>query len=160
MVATHFDSDSATRQFLIRPNCSLSWKEAKRFYFGMVAVSMGIALLFALHGLWPILPFAGLEMLVLGGALYYVARRAQCWQLVLISRDRVEICNLGKSNVPDVVMQRAWARVELQNPEHTWYPSRLTLGSHGRFVEIGRCLNEDERSVLARELNQALRSTV
>ncbi len=158
MVATHFDSESATRQFLIRPNCSLSWKEAKRFYFGMVAVSMSIALLFASRGLWLVLPFAGLEMLVLGGALYCVAQRARRWQLVLVGRDKVEICNLGRSPAPGVILQRAWARVELQSPDHAWYPSRLTIGSHGRFVEIGRCLSDTERSLLAEELSLALRS--
>lgn len=158
MVATHFDDESATRRFLIRPNCSLSWDEAKRFYLGIVIVSMSIGLMFAAHGAWLILPFAGLEMLVLGGALYCVARRAHRWQVVLISRDTVEVCNLGNSAAAGVTLQRAWARVELRRPEHAWYPNRLTIGSHGRFVEIGRCLNDTERSLLADELSSALRS--
>lgn len=160
MVATRFDEDSATRQILIRPNCSLSWDETKRFYLGVVAVSMSIALMFAWHGLWLIMPFTGLEMLVLGGAFYHVARRTHRWQLLRVSRDKIEICTLGNAAVPNVVLQRAWARVELQHPEHALHTSRLTIGSHGRFFEVGRCLNDDERSLLAEELRQALRSAV
>lgn len=158
MVATQFDNESATRRFLIRPNCSLSWEEAKRFYLGMVIVSMSIGLMFAAQGAWLILPFAGLEMLVLGVALYCVARRVRRVQVVLISRDTVEICTMGCSDSSDVTLHRAWTRVELRRPEHAWYPNRLTIGSHGRFVEIGHCLSDAERSLLARELNLALRA--
>jgi uncharacterized membrane protein len=57
----------------------------------MVVVSFGIAIAFALKGAWLILPFAGLEMLVLGAALYVVARRGCRWQTVSIQGDQVEV---------------------------------------------------------------------
>ena len=75
MVATYFDDVDCSRRFLIRPNCSLQWREVVRFYLGIAAVSFGIAVAFALQGAWLVLPFAGIEMAVLGGALYIVARR-------------------------------------------------------------------------------------
>jgi uncharacterized membrane protein len=136
----------------------MSWKEAKRFYLGMVIVSMSIAALFASRGIWMVLPFAGLEMLALGAAMYYVARRSYNCQIVLVSQDKVEIFTVGHTSTPGVTFQRAWTRVELRNPEHAWYPKQLAVGSHGRFVEVGHWLSDAERSVLAEELKTALRS--
>ena len=63
---------------MIRPNCSLPWRGTVRFYLGIVIVSLGIAAAFAMKGIWLILPFAGLEMVALGAALYIVARDGRC----------------------------------------------------------------------------------
>ena len=38
-----------------------------------------------------------------------------------------------------------------------WYPSRLYIGSHGRFAEIGQALVESERVCLAEELEELIR---
>ncbi len=53
--------------------------------------SLGIALLFALHGAWPILPFAGLELLALGSALYYVNWKLHYRHVITLSEDSVRI---------------------------------------------------------------------
>ncbi|MGH8257804.1 MAG: DUF2244 domain-containing protein, partial [Steroidobacteraceae bacterium] len=59
----------------LSPNCSLTPRGAALF-FGMVCtVSLTIATTMALEGLWPIFPFAGAEMLILGWALRLSLRR-------------------------------------------------------------------------------------
>lgn len=158
MVATQFDSFACPRRFLIRPNCSLPWRDAVRFYLGMVVVCFGIAIAFALKGAWLILPFAGLEMLVLGGALYVVARRAADWQEISIDGDRVDIHERDSGQEQVQTFQRAWVRVIYELAPIKGHPSRLTIRSHGRSVEIGRCLNEDEKRYLAAQLSRAVRA--
>jgi uncharacterized membrane protein len=158
MVATYFDHHDCSRRFLIRPNCSLRWREVVRFYLAMVVVSFGIAVAFALQGAWLVLPFAGLEMAVLGAALYLVARRSYRWQVVSVHTDRIEIAEHGRGQQRLETFQRAWARVRLQPAAIQGHPSRLTIGSHGRRVEIGGCLNEDDKKYLAHELSLAVRS--
>jgi uncharacterized membrane protein len=37
-----------------------------------------------------------------------------------------------------------------------WYPSKLLVGSHGDFVEIGAALTEEDRIKTAKELQRAL----
>ena len=54
------------------------------------------------------------------------------------------------------VMGRTWARVVLKVCPRQWYPSRLLIRAHGRTVEIGRFLVEEEREKLARDLTQCL----
>lgn len=156
MVAIHFDSRDASRRFLIRPNSSLSWRGVVRFYLGIVLVSFTIAGAFALKGAWPVLPFAGLEMLVLGGALYVVARKGACWQQIYISGDVVEVLERLPDGKQHRSFQRAWARVEFTRSAINGYPARLVLRSHGKSVEIGDCLNEQEKEQLAIDLQRAL----
>lgn len=158
VVATQFNHLGASpRRFLIRPNCSLSWRNAVRFYLGIFAVSFGIAIGFALKGAWLVLPFAGLEMLVLGIAMYVVARRSGNWQEIAISGDRISIVEQNLSKVHQESIQRTWAKVVFEPPPIRGHASRLCIRSHGRSVEVGGCLNEEEKRFLAEQLGQALR---
>ncbi len=157
MVASQFDAFNASSRFLIRPNCSLSWRGVVRLYIVMVAVSFSIAIAFALKGAWLILPFAGLEMLVLGAALYVVVRRGSRWQTVSIEGDQVEVVEHDSTNARQQVFQRAWAQVKLEQARIRGYPSRLIIRSHGRAVEIGGYLTDTEKEHLALELRQAMR---
>lgn len=157
LVARQFDNFQGSSRFLIRPNCSLPWRGVVRFYIGMVVVSFSIAIAFALKGAWLILPFAGLEMLVLGAALYVVARRGACWQALSIHGDRIEVVDHDATSERQQTFQRAWAQVRLEQAQINGYPSRLTIRSHGRAVEIGGYLADAEKERLALELRQALR---
>lgn len=158
MVATQFDEMAACpRRFLIRPNCSLPWRNVVRFYAGIFIVSFGIAIAFALKGAWLVLPFAGLEMLVLGGALYTVSRRAARWQEISIREDRIEIVEHARKQVCLQSFQRAWAQVVHEPAPIRGHASRLAIRSHGRSAEVGACLNEEEKRYLAEQLHRALR---
>lgn len=126
------------------------------FFAGMCAVSFGIAAGFALIGAWLILPFAGLEMVVLGVGLYLGACRSAACEVVSIHDDVVEIQKGRRAPVQVCRFQRAWARVNMWRPVGGWLPSRLTIRSQGREVEIGADLNEDERESLARDLRRVI----
>ncbi len=158
MVARQFDRFQGSSRFLIRPNCSLPWRGVVRFYIGMVIVSFSIAIAFAMQGAWMILPFAGLEMLVLGCALYVVARRVYCWQTISIYHDHIEVVEHDPTRHRQQTFQRAWARVKLERARINGHPPRLTIGSHGRAVEIGGYLADGEKQRLALELSLAVRA--
>jgi len=156
VVATWSDSFNASHRFMIRPNCSLPWRETVQFYLGMVIVSFSIAIAFAMKGMWLVLPFAGLEMLVLGIALYLVARRSMRWQLLNIHEDCVDIVEgLDQSEIHSRY-QRAWVQVRLEASVVKGHPPRLLLRSHGRSTEIGGYLTEIEKQQLAQQLRDAL----
>jgi uncharacterized membrane protein len=157
VVAAYQDADAPNYRFVIRPNRSLSWKGTQLFFAGMCAVSFGIATGFALIGAWLVLPFAGLEMGVLGVCLYLGARRSAACEVVSIRDDVVEIQKGRRAPLQVCHFQRTWARVNMRRPVNGWLPSRLTIRSHGREVEIGADLNEDERESLATELRRVIR---
>lgn len=141
---------------LIRPNRALTWPQVCAVYLAIVAVSMCIAGAFALQGFWPVLPFAGLELLGLGAALYVCAVRGEMNELVSVGPSVVTV-EKGRS-APEQRWEfpRPWTRVSLSRARIRWHPSQLLLGSHGRHVELASFLNEEERRHLAVHLRRAI----
>jgi uncharacterized membrane protein len=153
VVAAERDELTADYRFVIRPNRSLSWRGALCCFGLIAAVSLAIALFFGFMGAWPILPFAGAELLGLGTALYVCACRARDCEVVSIQGATVRIEKGRSRPVETSELPRHWARVTLESSPLRSHPSRLTIRSHGRAVEIGGCLSEEERMNLARELS-------
>lgn len=125
------------------------------FFSAVCSLSLAVAIGCLLLGAWPVLPFTGLEILLVAVCLYLIARRAEDYEVIAIRDDRVEVRqgSLAKQG-RSCSFPRAWARAILQRHATGWYPSRLTIRSHGREVEVGRCLNEEERERLARDLSE------
>ena len=117
---------------------------------------LGIGMLFALYGYWPVLPFAGLEVIVLGIAFYRCLSRSQLREVVTVGSEVVSVEKGRQQPQQRWECPRAWARVVLEHAPIAWYPRRLMVAFQGRRVEIGQFLNEEERGVLADELRQAL----
>jgi uncharacterized membrane protein len=140
----------------IAPNCSLRPQSAVLFFASICAVSFTIAGVLALKGLWPILPFAGLEMLLLGWALKVSMRRRHSSQTILLTDDLVRIETRDGSRVQQIEFTRHWARVTLRRADFRLHPSRLTIESHGRACEVGGFLNEEERRALAGQLMRSI----
>ncbi|MFO7278548.1 MAG: DUF2244 domain-containing protein [Pseudomonadota bacterium] len=148
--------ETAFERIVIAPNCSLSVQGALLFFGGMCTVSFGIAGLMALQGYWPILPFAGLEMALLGWALKVSMARRHHHQTITVSETDVCIESRSGSQSVKVVFPRHWARVTLRRPSSRLHPSRLVIESSGRQCEVGGFLTEEERRGLAVRLQRLI----
>lgn len=140
----------------IAPNCSLSTRGALVFFATLCLVSFGVAGFWAAHGYWPVLPFAGGEMVLLGWALRANLRRRYHRETITVSESDVRVESRDASHYVEVVFPRHWARVKLRRPESPLHPSRLTIESHGRRCEVGSFLTEEERRGLARRLTRLI----
>lgn len=129
---------------LVAPNCSLTTREAGTFFGMACAGSFAIAGMFAANGLWPVLPFAGLEMAVLAWALRSSLRRGRCTQTITLTDTEVRVVTRDPAGDQQAAFPRHWARARLVS-SHGWHPSRLLIESHGRACEVGRLLTEEER---------------
>ena len=98
----------------------------------------------------PETPFAGIEMVVLFFALYYIDRHAADYERITIWGDRVTVEVREGSEVSRAELNRYWAQVVCEGP-------RLALRSHGREIEVGRHVCEGERRQMARDLALGLR---
>ena len=114
-------------------------------------VSVGIATAFAILGAWLILPFAGLEMLVLYLAFRHVERHAGDYELIAIDGDRVEVESFEGGRHRRHAFNRQWARLVVSGE-----CSRIALRSHGRELEIGRFVGAERRLEIARELGRRM----
>jgi uncharacterized membrane protein len=138
----------------ICPNCSLSVRGAVMFFGSLCFVSFGIAGMLAIQGFWPILPFAGLEMLALGLALKVSLGRRFHRQTITVTDEQISIESRDRLDSSQVVFPRHWAQVKLRRPASRLHPSRLTIESHGRQCELGSFLTEAERRGLALRLHR------
>ena len=154
MVAAECDAGTADCCVVIRPNCSLSWQGTLSVFGSISLVSLAIALGFSLLGFWLVLPFAGLELGLLGYALWRCARRSHAREVISIQGSVIAVQRGCCMPEETTCLERNWAQVELARPEHRGYPSRLLIRSHGREVEVGGCLNEAERLQLAEDLRR------
>ncbi|NNG13442.1 MAG: DUF2244 domain-containing protein [Halobacteria archaeon] len=143
-------------RWIVRPNQSLSWRWALRIYLAIAICVMGTALAFALHGFWPVLPFAGLELIALGTAFYLCQSRSQNREVISVGTSVVTVEKGRHEPQEHWECPRAWARVLLEQSPIAWYPSRLSIAYQERRVEIGQFLHEAERRELADELEQAI----
>ena len=142
---------------VLRPNLSLSWRQAKVFLVVVALVLVGLASGFAVIGLWPVLPLAGAEWLALAAAFYLVQRRGHRMEVVSVKGGRVAVeKGSGPSRAARWEFPRGWVRVRLQRPRVRGHPSRLVLTMHGEEVALGDFLAEDERRQAAELLRRTL----
>jgi len=144
------------RKFLIRPNRSLTAWQMRSVYLFQVGVGLGIAGGFAALDLWFVLPFAGLELIALGVCLYLCGADARRHQVVRVRRAVVAVAKSNRGLTRSWEFPRGWAQVRLLRSRVDWYPSRLTIGSHGKSVTVGEFLGEEERVRLAADLGRAI----
>ncbi len=144
------------RVFEYRPNCSLSPQSAAIFFAVVASTSLLVAAYFVTLGLWPVLPFAGLELAALGAVLVHSLRQGRWYEIVSVSPGRVEIDIYTGRTRRKIGFPRAWTQVELRRARIGGHPSHLLIGSQGRFVEIGRHLTESERCEQEKKLKRAI----
>jgi len=136
-------------QFIVERNQSLSWGGNKQFILVTAVLTLGIAVIFAMQGMWLILPFAGFEILALTTGLYLC--KLHCREREVITIDRVKVFIESGRSKPKVrwKFDRAWLNVELKKSAIHGYPSRLLFTSKGETIEVGKCLTNKERESLA-----------
>ncbi len=151
---------TATTQFVVQHNQSLSWHGNKIFIIYIAILPLGIASIFALQGMWLILPFAGLEILALAFGLYVCSLRCRDREVITIDDEKLFI-ETGR-NKPNQRWQfeRAWLQLELKKSTYYGHPSQLLIRSKGRQIEIGKCLTNKERKRLAQSLVAVLQKSL
>lgn len=146
--------DVPTHVYELRPRCSLTPQSARVFVGIVAGMTFGIGAVFAAQGFWPVLPFAGLEVVVLVWATALSMRAGRIREFITITDESVTIEHREAKHDTHTVFARHWTRVKLHAPPVALHPSRLTLESRGRACEVGRFLTEDERRALALRLKQ------
>ena len=149
---------TAAHQFDLAPHCSLSARGALLFFASVCLATFGVAGVATALGFWPVLPFAGGEMLLLGWALRSNMQRRFDREHIEISETEVVI-EYARGNPGRVVFPRHWARVKIRRPQSPLHNGRLVIESHGRAHEVGKFLTEEERHQLAAELRLLIGGT-
>jgi uncharacterized membrane protein len=140
----------------LKRNCSMSPAGLLIVFAALSIAALAIGIGFAILGAWLILPFAGVEVLLLGAAFALYSRRAADCERIELARDRltVEVTQSGRT----ARYERAAAAARVIVEKDDGYGARVWLHSGAREpVEIGRYLDAHARATLAAELAKKLR---
>jgi len=133
----------------LKRNCSISPAG-----FACVFAALGVAVLavgvgFAIAGAWLILPFAGLEVLLLAGAFLMQARHATDYERIALAGRRLTVEVADGKQVARYEFDAARARVDVR-------AGRVLLHGAGNALAVGRHLDEEARKAFAAELKRRL----
>ena len=152
------ENNNGADLIVAEPNRSASWETNKILLIAMCCLSGGIALAFSLVlGAWPILPFAGLEMLALGSALYYVCWKLRYRHVITLEADTVRI------QKGHYYPRQQWeidvddAALSVTPESHPWDAPKLSLFSKGEEISLGEFLNREDALELLALLRKRLR---
>ena len=97
---------------------------------------------------------------MVGVVVGYTIRRSKDYEIILVDDKHVMVTRSEGSQVSQAKFERYWVRVSFESNTTRLQPSRLKIGSHGRFIEIAKGTTNEGRVELAKHLKQALRKGV
>lgn len=101
-----------------------------------------------------IMPFAWLELALIGMAFLVYARHAADGERIVLNGGQLVVEQIKAGKLLRAEFNREWVRVE----PHVDDRSLIELSGQGRRVHIGRHIRPELRSVLAKEIRMALRA--
>ena len=136
---------TASRLMIIaRPNQSATWRTNLLLLLALAVPSLVIAVAFALLGAWPILPFAGLELLALGASLYYVNWKLQYRHVITFSEDSIRIDKGHYAPRNSWQLARQNAGLAITPEKHPWDGPELSLHDRHESVSLGEFLSRED----------------
>ena len=141
---------------LIKPNHSASWRQNLWLLAALAVPSLGAGVAFALLGAWPILPFASIELVALGGALYWVNWKLEYRHVIRFTNGSVVI------DKGYFIPKRSWhflreeAALRISTETHRWQGPELSVHDQQTETRVGDFLNRDETLELLNVLKQQL----
>lgn len=136
-----------------RTNASLDRRRRWSAFALLASVSLMVALVFAIVGAWPVLPFSILELACLGIAFAVVERRARDWERLTVCGDRVIVERERRGDHQTREFNRRWLQVEIGERGFAHEP-HLTLRFAGETLDFGEALPPGRRIEVARALRR------
>lgn len=140
-------------EWLLKRNCSLSPKQLLAVYASLCVMSLGIATYFWMNGATLVMPFAWIELLVVGAALLFYARHATDQECIALQPGRLTVEHLSGGHVERAEFLPERVRVEPRDDDR----SLIELSGQGRTIAVGRYVRPELRRALAEEFRVALR---
>ena len=149
-----------TQCLAIRPNRSLNARVMVWVLTAYVGLMAAIAFAFSTAGAWMILPFAGLDAVDVIAVFYYlVCHRGNDEELVMLADEKVSIIKRNGRSELQYEFPRYWTQISLEHSRDNWYPSRLLVRSHGRMVEVGAAIHDEDKPALVDEMKNMMGRT-
>ena len=148
MIESNIDMTLASGHIVVSPNLSAQWRTTRLFIWVVSGFALTIAIVFALAGLWMILPFAGIEILAIVLLMRHVARKCHRLQVIYLDSGRIRVEKGYHSPQLAWDAELFWTRLIVNKAVHPWHPDTLILRGRHQQIEIGEFLNEQDKKQL------------
>jgi len=140
---------------VLTPQRSLSPAAARAVVVLFALMCFAVGCGFYAIGAWPVMGFMGLEVVLLWGAFRLSARSGRLVETLELTAEVLTVRRFQPSGTTrEWRFQPHWLKVEVDDPGSP--ERRITLRSHGRRLDIGGFLTDDERASLVAALRAAL----
>lgn len=155
MIEQSTSASSAGFEFRLRPNRSITASGLVVFFMLLAAMSISVAWVSSRQGNFFAPMFAAVELTL----VWLLLRLVWCTQDQRHERIAMTVDALTVASLPpgdEVKFQTPWVRVHSAPARSATARRRLLISSHGRSVEIGAFLADEELAQLEGKLQQAL----
>jgi uncharacterized membrane protein len=145
--------DIEKREWLLRRNCSLTPRQTGAAFAALCVLSLSVALVFLLQGVWPILVFTALELSAVSIAFLLYARHAADYEHIVLTAGCLLVERLSGGRVTQTVLEPYFTKVGMPDSPR----SLVLLEAKGVTLAVGAYAASAQRRQLALELQGALR---
>tara|TARA_B100000315_G_scaffold231608_1_gene243083 strand:- start:15633 stop:16133 length:501 start_codon:yes stop_codon:yes gene_type:complete len=147
--------DEVFLEIIMKPSNLAHLSIARRIFIVIAVVCISLGIAFWAIGAGPVLPFVGIEVVLLYAAYRFGVNHGRKSETLSLSENDLIIRKAGFGKKLEAIrLQPYWSHLDLaENPgQHL----RLSLRSKGYYIEIGSLLAPDERQLLAETLGSEL----
>jgi len=142
---------------VLRPSPPMAPRVLIRILIGVALMNLAFVAYFVSKGAWPIAPFMGLDVVLLGWAFRASTIAARREEHIVLTPSELSVeRRFPKKPLRAWTFNPYWVRVEMDDPPE--HQSQLTLWSHGKFLRIAQFMAPEERAKFAGRLKVALSS--
>ena len=150
-MAQYGDDEPLLFSTVLRPRRSVGAGALRAVLLAVAVGWLGVGLVFAAVGAWPVSGFMGLEVLLLGGAFWLSHRTGRGFESIDLTEQRLTVRRVGhRGDQRRWSFHPHWLRIAEA-------PAGVELRSQGRSLIVGAFLAADECRALADSLRQALK---
>lgn len=156
MVESNIDNESGEGQIVVCPNKSLHWHETKKYLWIIGAMIFFVAAIMAFLGAWYVLPFAGLEVIVVVSLMLWVSHQCHRKQVITFRHNRIQVEKGYGSPNETWESEIFFTRLKIDKPMYRGHLCKIFLRSKDQKLEVGEFLNEDDKKRLISELQSVI----
>jgi uncharacterized membrane protein len=141
-------------RWIFKKNCSFTPKQVGLFYLAQSFFSLMIASFFLLQGIWLVLPFTLLELVVLAIALLIYARHATDFEEIVLENGLLQVRTSNANQVNIFQANAAWVKLSNQLTSS----KLIGIQYQGNVKEIGKFIHLQKREAFKKQLERSLRT--
>ena len=153
MVENHQHADTTIITLL--PNRSATWEETRWFVAAICATTLLIGMTMTFLGAWMVLPFSGVEALLVAWLFYRVCQSTYQRQVITCSAQQVLVQFGTHFPKRSWQLERGRTRLSVTEPPHPLAPLKLVIADTSHSIELGAFLNKEDKEIAVKQLRLA-----